>query len=420
MGDRQIITNLQALRAFAALGVVFTHTGVDIAGVHTDFQGVAMFFVISGFIIPSIRYRNVGAFCWHRLVRLAPIYWLATLAFVVWVWFPPPIEAQTWILAGVALCGLLPGAWLIGCVRHSWATQAVFLGLVAALLYAFGWPYLEPLYGKLSEPSQGYVWTSLLFLPNEVDPHGFPLNRVGWTLNLEMLFYATFAIALLFGRRWAPLLAAVALMAFKVFVDLGGCADFYCRVYADDYLVFFAGGVGVYYLYEWAKTESALISRQQAAALAVTAAIVLLAANIALPALAMHATAAALRYVAPPLVVMAGLICHLAGLRLANRPLLLIGDASYVLYLSHVLVLNTFEQASKTLAWPAVTTAEGATIFVVVAILAAIAIHRFVELPLLAAMRSVKPLPGLRGAFRPLVSGPRMPRSAVRAPAIGA
>ena len=74
-----MISNIQVLRAFAALAVVFYHTGYFIDGrVHTDFQGVAVFFVISGFIMvyttsrlnSELVFQNISTFIKKMLPNL--------------------------------------------------------------------------------------------------------------------------------------------------------------------------------------------------------------------------------------------------------------------------------------------------------------------------------------------------------------
>ena len=75
-----MIQNIQALRAFAAISVALYHTGYNLFGVSTDFYGVAVFFVISGFIMCHISMRNGSEndpkiFILHRIVRIVPLYW---------------------------------------------------------------------------------------------------------------------------------------------------------------------------------------------------------------------------------------------------------------------------------------------------------------------------------------------------------
>jgi exopolysaccharide production protein ExoZ len=157
------IYSLQALRGLAALAVVLQHTmsmwWADI--LHTSvpitfngFTGVDLFFVISGFIMPfSIRRtgshaHNAGQFLQRRLERVVPLYWICTFA-------------------KIAILLLLPSA---------------------------------------SESGLGTPWhviSSFFFLPS-FNPLGNvgPLLQIGWTLNMEVIFYLLIAIALWIG---APL-----------------------------------------------------------------------------------------------------------------------------------------------------------------------------------------------------------------------
>jgi hypothetical protein len=76
---QQMIINIQLLRGLAALAVAFYHAGYVIPGtVYTDFLGVPVFFVISGFIMTHITRASSDGFLLHRLIRIVPLYWLAT------------------------------------------------------------------------------------------------------------------------------------------------------------------------------------------------------------------------------------------------------------------------------------------------------------------------------------------------------
>jgi hypothetical protein len=79
-----MITNLQLLRGLAALGVVVYHTNIRINGVHSDLMGVSIFFVISGFIMVHITRDNADDFLAKRLIRIVPLYWILTIASLLW------------------------------------------------------------------------------------------------------------------------------------------------------------------------------------------------------------------------------------------------------------------------------------------------------------------------------------------------
>jgi peptidoglycan/LPS O-acetylase OafA/YrhL len=152
------IQTVQLLRAIAALFVVGFHSTVlwaDKSGPpghvwNNGVSGVDLFFVISGFImLVSTRSLARRADGWRhflvlRLVRIAPMYWLATIA----------------KLAAIAAVPALD--------RHT-------------------------------RPTPWNTVASFLFIPSR-DAAGVirPVLDVGWTLSLEMFFYLIFAIALFF------------------------------------------------------------------------------------------------------------------------------------------------------------------------------------------------------------------------------
>lgn len=146
---------IQALRFFAALAVVFCHAAFyTTERLHVGRllpwggSGVDVFFVISGFVMLLSSQRLVGVpggwkdFLVQRLIRIAPLYWIATTA------------KLTVLLAAGAL------------VYHA----------------VVDWPSIA---------------RSYLFLPSRnVDGEIAPLLGVGWTLIYEMFFYAIFTLAL--------------------------------------------------------------------------------------------------------------------------------------------------------------------------------------------------------------------------------
>ena len=94
-----MILNIQYLRAFAAINVVFLHVliGADSYSRPTEYlsffgnwgaSGVDIFFVISGFVMIYTQInnpKNIFSFYKSRLKRILPIYWLIT-CFVIFLY----------------------------------------------------------------------------------------------------------------------------------------------------------------------------------------------------------------------------------------------------------------------------------------------------------------------------------------------
>ena len=166
VGGRERLRLVQVLRAVAALMVVAHHAtilleermrapnSIWLGGT----AGVDLFFVISGFVmmLTSARMgrgvRAGGRFFVRRLERVAPLYWIVTTVKLVTMLLIPALAIH-----------------VLGTVWH--------------------------------------VVASYLFVPS-LGPTGTmePLVVVGWTLNLEMMFYVLVALALLFR---APVVAVV-------------------------------------------------------------------------------------------------------------------------------------------------------------------------------------------------------------------
>lgn len=164
MGHSDKVMSIHYLRVVAALMVVCMHmfsyglvAGVSENPVSWMKHGVSIFFVISGFVAVVSTEKSPTAaisFLRRRLIRIAPLYWIATLLLV-----------------------------LVGLTNR---------GNEASLLL------------------------SLLFLPTPVpgaDRLISPTLDVGWTLCLEVAFYLFFAASMALPRRVSVLGTAAALIA---------------------------------------------------------------------------------------------------------------------------------------------------------------------------------------------------------------
>jgi peptidoglycan/LPS O-acetylase OafA/YrhL len=174
--QRNKLLGLQILRGIAAWLVVFHHINQDYFLWNPPFSflnfinygviGVDIFFVLSGFIMfYSVQNNTKGGvtFLIDRFFRIFPVYWVMTLLLV-----------------------------------------------------------LSALILPLNSYNTFYTWDSLLksllLIPN-ANPNGFgnfPFLYVGWTLTYEMFFYSVLAISLMINKKYALLIATVALCILPI------------------------------------------------------------------------------------------------------------------------------------------------------------------------------------------------------------
>jgi peptidoglycan/LPS O-acetylase OafA/YrhL len=339
---------LQVLRAFAALFVVLYHAdkqwaaeGATFLGgaFQAGYSGVDLFFVLSGFIITYTSAALIGRrgsalpFLLRRFNRVYPIYWLTLfLPLLLVFWIAPHMVPD-------------PGAY---------------------------------------EPSG--IWKTFLLL------FGHPqMSQVTWTLSHELYFYAFFALVIFVPRlRWlAALVLVLSAVAFvyraggqrplKPWPALEGALS--------PYNLQFAGGVACALLYRRLSRRVALLTL--VSGVAAFAAVAFLWARSD-PATVRAARALAYGLPAAATVLGAAALEH-HGARLGQRVLVLVGDASYVLYLVHAPLLRLGHRMAKAVGLPHGLATTSLVIVGIVVV--SIAVHRLVERPLLRAVNRRLPKP---------------------------
>lgn len=333
---------IQALRFLAALMVVVTHStfyarermdpnayfwGDGATGVH-------IFFVISGFVMIASSRSLEGTqdgwkyFAMRRLVRIAPMYWIATT-----------IKLVTMLI------------------------------LPAAVLHA--------------APDPGKIALSYLFLPSRnVDGAVEPLLGVGWTLMFEMFFYALFAFALLVRAR--PLLFCGSVLILFAAANLFRPAEWpVWAVYFDPIVLYFLIGM---LLAKMAFSEKARKYMPHVLALLVAGMLVI----ILHPDIdATRETASPFRLLIVTAVVLAALWLEPFVAAMLPQWLMFLGTASYSLYLFHPLVAPIIPEVLKRIGlanWPL-----SVILSIVASLVAAAIIYRFVERPLTEKLQKKLP-----------------------------
>jgi peptidoglycan/LPS O-acetylase OafA/YrhL len=331
----ETVVAIQYLRAVAAGLIVFQHAmGVPAFvhyAAHFGTVGVDLFFVISGYIMWTTterRERGPVQFWLARIVRIVPLYWIFTIIYV-------------------AAALITPESFYV-------------VHLEAA-----------------------HIVKSFLFVPASHPTLGLalPVYTPGWTLNYEMFFYLLFGFCLIVPWRRArfALLAAVFLLLVAgglVFETDGAIA----RTYTDPIMLEFLAGVMLAIL-------SPLLVR-----CGTIAGLALIAVATLWVAIAYGFGFVPERIVShgiPAVTAVAGalMIEPFARAR-PSRLWLMLGDASYSIYLAHPFAQRVFLiGVNRTIGVASISP----TLYVLTALIAGIAggviCHLLVERPLLIAGR---------------------------------
>jgi exopolysaccharide production protein ExoZ len=173
------IVSIQVCRGLAALLVVLAHIhGIERNHFASDYLrlfgygdlGVDVFFVISGIVIASVTTEKFGStrtaatFLYHRLARIFPIFWIYTTLALLANWLTPLIDSN-------------------------------------------------------AHPRSYSLIASYLLIPTRLPMLLFQ----GWTLSFELYFYLVVTLLLLLPRRIAPWLLAlwgIAIVALKIHIGL--------------------------------------------------------------------------------------------------------------------------------------------------------------------------------------------------------
>lgn len=365
------IVSVQLLRGLAALMVVFGHAQHDallqsmklgLAFERSHWlpwgAGVDLFFVISGFIMVYAseslfgRKGAPGDFLGRRVARIVPLYWTFTALYV--------------LLLVIGLAG----------------ANKDFPGLAAILASFAFWP---------------------AYAAGQDVP--LPVLELGWTLNYEMFFYVLFAACIGLRRERAVMAVGAVLAALVVAGHLAQPAAAAPFFWTRPIVLEFGLGMGVALLLRNGVRLSPLVR------------VVLLAGAFGiLFADPIQSARQAVDWTTPndgwrvigwglpaAFIVAAAVLGPQPGMVRLAGPGVLLGDASYALYLSHPFVIVGIRKAGQILGlpglvglWPMVF----ATL--VVSCLVAVAVHHFLERPVTRFVQGLltRPRPSVSGVLR--------------------
>ncbi len=321
------LDSIQLLRALAATAVVVYHIPLFRNGA----WGVDMFFVISGFIMALVTAGNTRHFLAKRIIRVVPLYWLGTFG-----------------VFGVAL--------LVPSVLDN--TTADLIGLIK----------------------------SLFFIPYQKGEDVHPLLFLGWTLNFEMFFYALFALSMVISHRHRLLICSALIATLVASGQLLKFEDVIADFYTDAILLEFIMGMGCYALYARTAAWRAGLStgtRWALVALGVASLACLPFSDALDPLLGRS-----LYWGIPAMFVFLAAVHGLSGIRLP-KAVVLIGDASFSLYLFHPYVMKALRKVVPVFETPSALAYLATPLAIGLCYLVAIVLYRRVELPMTNSLRAV-------------------------------
>ena len=291
------------LRILLALSVFFTHvySGHWFSGVGGD-TAVELFFIISGFYMQEIlvdRYKDRKNFYSNRFLRIFPIYFIVLIATF--------LHDPSKYLSALKSCTLLGKAIFI-------ESNLTLFGLDQ--LYFVG-HYDSEVATKLLGSAQPA--TDLVVVP------------VAWSISIELFFYAIVPFLVKLQSKYLISIAFLSLSAKYLFLNLGSNQDPWTYRFLPFELSFFLIGM--------------LISRFRVSYVHLQKESKLLSATWALAAVSWYLFSVHLAdhlILSREFVLLSGCLLILSGVMLVNKSRVLrkMGDLSYPIYLSHVLIAS--------------------------------------------------------------------------------
>ena len=328
----QLFEGIQYLRGIAAMMVVFHHARHEFGGamsVTFGALGVEIFFVISGLVMMySTRAGMPGASqAWADRWSETLLFWKRRFVRVAPLyWFALLLSAAFYYRADLANWALLRDALFI----PQWNQTRI----------------------------------------GEISPTLVP----GWSLNYEMFFYFLFGISFLLGQ-WSIRAICITVCGLSTLGLFFNFAPAVSRFYTNPVMLHFVAGVLLYYLIEALRSRSTLLPPCWLLA------VILVAGFAALGYTPAWGAVFWLPLVSAVIVISAVFLFD--GVRLTT--LRLLGDASYSIYLFHVL---SFLLSRQIIVWTGLTaqTKWGVLshffVYLGVAAITGVAVHFMVEKPL--------------------------------------
>jgi len=317
---------VQLLRAVAAVAVVTHHIRLFGNGA----WGVDLFFVISGFIMCYVTEDSGRGFFAKRIIRIVPLYWTGTLAvFCVALVFPSLVDHTT----------------------------ADFVDLLK----------------------------SLFFIPFKKGHNTVPVLFLGWTLNYEMLFYLIFSLSMAVSHKRRAVVASTLLIGIVIAGQWVPDHPVPLKFFSRPIILEFAFGMICYELFI-GTARHRMRNRTIASRLLWTVAGGIFIACMPLATVLVPFEDPVIRW---GILAALSFYCVLYGLSGVRLPLVavIIGDASYSLYLFHPYVIQLFTKMSGAFSGSGVVAYFMAVFVIVLCCVLSVISYKYLERPITEYLR---------------------------------
>ncbi|OSN02098.1 hypothetical protein AU490_01825 [Lonsdalea populi] len=328
------LSYIQYWRGIAAIMVIFAHTTTAIynGGIQNGYRledlgtlGVYIFFIISGFIMMKTTHKKTWS----------------------------PQEAKKFLIHRINR--VIPPYWF-------WTTALLALWLAGLAL-------------KSHHFDMGKILSSYLLLPHiGEDGRINPILSQGWTLIYEIFFYCLFAVCIFFGKKSHILLTLSFCFLISYLIGKWLPADTGASILlTNPILLYFLAGMVIFFLSEQLTLKKGFL-------LSGMVLVLYLICRLFQPA-----WLPVVFYICPIFIVLFS-ACSLEGW--TSRALMLIGDASYSIYLAHGFVTMTLSMLMKKLSVSDINQTAVIILTTLVSLAVGMIAYRVVEKPLTALIPS--------------------------------
>lgn len=243
--------------------------------------GVDIFMVIMGFMLLQSTENKSDNFMKKRIIRIIPLYWFMT------------------IITSILVCYL----------------PSIFNS------YEFSWIYLMK---------------SLLFIPYEHSGILQPIYGLGWTLNYEMFFYMIFWISMRISKKYRALMSGSVALILVIVANFFRTNNFFVKYYGSTIILEVIMGMLIWYFVKRYENVYKKVSKWNCFIFAVLILCLLWIFQVNSCRGIVSGGLAALLFIV--------FFIWFHDEKMERNVLVIVGNASYCIYLTHIYVVRTCER----------------------------------------------------------------------------